>query len=498
MRPNAITQTWVRGLLLLLFVITAAGCQQVLQPAPARAPSTVQLTPCQLASSDASVHLAARCGKMTVYENRAAQSGRQIDLNLAVIPAISRNPAPDALFLIAGGPGDSATRSFVVLFSAFRQENEKRDIVLVDQRGAGDSHRLDCPAESDSEDAAAVRAWAADCVKRLDADLRFYTTMDAIGDLDQVRAALGYPQVNLYGVSYGTRVVQAYMARYPDRVRTATLDGVVSPDRPIGLTVSTDAQRALDLIFARCAADPACHDAFPDPAGDLAALLARVDQAPATVTVDDPVTGKPTPVTLTRSKLASTIQLYSYAPETAALIPLLLRAARASNDFTRFASQWLYLSSQLGDISTPMHDSVLCAEDVPYYGEISAATVDAEKRGYLGPSFTELAQLCQAWLVTPVPAEFKRSVTSTVPTLLLSGEADPITPPANAEQVAAHLSSSLQLVAPGEGHSIIIRGCVYKLVARFIEQGTVQGLATDCVQEIKPMPFFLSFTGTAP
>ncbi len=488
------------SLALLLMLALLAGCSDTGTYGNGRGRSSIPLEPRQLAAPVGPARLAAQCGQLTVYENRAAGSGRQIDLHVAILPAISRTPAADPFVFITGGPGEAASQDYVLLSRAFERIHEKRDIVLVDQRGTGQSHPLNC-ASSETDrptDDAAIEAEVTRCIRQLDADPRFYTTLDAVDDLDQVRAALGYPRFNLYGISYGTRVAQMYLARYPDYVRTVILDGVVSPARPLGLTMASDAQRALDLIFARCAADPACHSAFPDPAGDLAALVERVDQAPVSVTVPHPTTGEPTQVEVNRSTLAAAIRLFSYSPETSALLPLLIHTARATGDLSQLAAQAQIVTRQLeGSLSIGLHHSVVCSEDVPFYGK-AALLAESEKRTYMGEQYKELERLCKYWPSRPVPAESLAPVKSTVPVLLLSGEADPVTPPLNAEQVAVNLPSSLSLVAPGQGHGIVTLGCTYRVAADFVEKGELKNLDIACIKDVRPMPFFLSLTGTLP
>ncbi len=494
----------IRILLVCLAVapllVLLAGCGAIGNSSSRRGRSTIRLEPCQLAATVGPARLAAQCGKLTVFENRAAQSGRQIDLNIAVLPAVSRTPPADPFVFITGGPGEAATQDYVLLSRAFERVREKRDIVLVDQRGTGQSHPLVCPSsEADSaSDDASIQAQVNRCVEQMDADPRYYTTLDAVADLEQVRAALGYPQLNLYGVSYGTRVAQAYLAQYPDRVRTVILDGVVSPARPLGLTMASDAQRALDLIFARCAADSACHGAFPDPAGDLAALIERVDKAPVSVTIPHPTTGEPTQVKLDRTALATAVRLFSYAPETAALLPLLIHSARTTGDLSHLAAQAQIVTRQVeGSLNIGLHNSVICAEDVPLYAK-AAPLAESEKRTYMGERYKELERLCQYWPSRPISAESLAPVRSAVPVLLLSGEADPVTPPLNAEQVAASLPASVSLVAPGQGHGIVTLGCTFRVAADFVERGTGKDLDVACVNDIRPMPFFLTLTGTTP
>lgn len=490
--------SFLRLLLLTgLVALVMTGC--VGTPAPSTEPSepTITLEACQLSAPGLPTRLPAKCGTLTVYEDRAAQSGRQIDLRIAVLPALSRNPAPDPLFYVTGGPGGAATQDYLSAHPAFQRINEKRDIVLVDQRGTGQSHPLDCPTLDTPGDADLKRE-VDRCLDQLDANLDLYTTSIAMDDLDQVRAALGYDKINLYGISYGTRAALTYLRQHGDHVRTVILDGVLPQDEPLGISVASDAQRALDLIFERCAADSACDEAFPDLYQKFETLLTSLEREPITVTLTHPTTGDSTEINFTREEFALTIRLFSYSQETVALLPLLIHTAQASGDFGRLAAEYLLISRQLEDnLSEGMNYSVVCAEDVPFlYKEGQfVGDVEAEQRSYLGETYRELAKICALWPVAPVSADFKAPVASDVPVLLLSGEADPVTPPSNGDQAARTLPYSLHLVAPGQGHGVIFRGCISRIAAEFIESGTVQELDTSCANEIQPMPFFVNFAG---
>jgi pimeloyl-ACP methyl ester carboxylesterase len=295
------------GLLLILYACSNGQSAQ-------EEGQTIQVEDCQLAAPGTSTRLAAKCGTLKVYEDRSTNTGRQITLNLAIIPAVSRNAEPDPLFFLSGGPGQSATETYLQLSRAFDRLHQKRDIVLVDQRGTGKSNPLECPnlEEADVENLppdADPAPFLADCLQELDANPALYTTSIAMDDLDQVRAGLGYDQINLYGVSYGTRAALTYMRQYPERVRSVVLDGVVPQDEILGLEVAQDAQRALDLIFDRCAGDENCRQAYPDLRSDFSGLFKSLKQAPVKVTLDHPVTGERTELSFTAEKLASAIRL---------------------------------------------------------------------------------------------------------------------------------------------------------------------------------------------
>jgi pimeloyl-ACP methyl ester carboxylesterase len=335
------------------------------------------------------------------------------------------------------------------------------------------------------------------CLAGLPGDPRYYTTTLSVHDFDAVREALGYETINLYGVSYGTRTALTYLKLYPDRVRSVILDGVLPQDAVLGLDVARDAQRALDLIFSRCAADTDCQAAFPNVRSEFETLMQQLEASSAEVTLPHPTTGEQVTVTLDSATVAMTVRLLSYAAETVALIPLLIHAASEGN-YVPITAQSLVTSNDLTQsISTGLNASVLCAEDAPFITPEAAA--EANMDTYLGDLQTEqLEVMCGIWPHGAIGGDFKSPVASDVPVLLLSGEADPVTPPANGDKAAQTLSNSLHLVAPGQGHNVIFRGCIPNLAADFIESGSVQGLDTVCVNDIKPMPFFVDFTGTKP
>ncbi len=486
------------GWLAVLLATLLAACSRT--PAPAAQgwqSSGLPFSNCQVGGPGIAIHIPARCTSLKVYEDRQAQSGKQISLNIAVIPAVSRSPDPDPVFFLAGGPGEAATQSYVVLAGAFQRLNLKRDIVLVDQRGTGQSNKLDCP-DAPNEDEQALAASLASqvqaCLAKLPGDPRFYTTPIAMDDLDQVRQALGYTQINLYGASYGTRAALVYARQYPQHVRTLVLDGVVPLDWSIGPDVSADAQHALDLDFARCAADPKCGAAFPGLAEEFTGLLKRLETSPAQVSAPDLTSGKPVTTTFGAAELASTVHLMSYTPETIAMLPLLVHQAYAWQDYRPLASQASNSQNNLSQsISGGMRLAVLCTEDAPFWSSAPAST------GYLGDGFiTSLKEICSVWPKGSLPPDFKKPVVSTAPALLISGEVDPITPPRNATQAAQTLPEGRQVEVPGHGHVNVSSGCMPVVLFNFIEKGSTTGLDTSCLKDSHPLPFFLNLNGPTP
>lgn len=473
------------GIFLLLLV--ACGGQET-------AVSTLPLESCRLAGS-----IEARCGTLTVFEDQQVASGRTIPLNIAVIPASGGSPRPDPLFLLAGGPGQSAVEAFPLVVSTWNGITADRDIVLVDQRGTGKSNPLACENFQEVETNNTLTteelvALAGVCRAELEADLTLYTTEIAMADLDAVRAALGYEQINLFGVSYGTRAALTYLRLYPERVRTVVLDAVVSNELVLYQDMPADGQRALQLLFARCAADADCQEQFPDLASEFQTLLDRLAE-PVAVTVAHPVNGELIELELTQEMLTQAIFNLLYSPEFVSLLPLLIHTVYESGDFAPLVSQALLLSEGVG-LYQGMFYSVACAEDAPLIS-LSEAAQDQENTVF--PLMAELfVGVCEEWPRGVVSADFRQPVTSETPVLLLSGEADPVTPPVYAEQVAQGLPNSLHLVIPGYGHGVSSVGCMPRVVADFIERGTTADLDISCLSQIQPLPFFVTLAGPKP
>ncbi|MGA9854550.1 MAG: alpha/beta fold hydrolase [Gammaproteobacteria bacterium] len=469
---------------------------------PVGALAALQFIPCQIGAPDSPQHMQAKCTSLTVPEDRAHPSGKTIKLHIAVLRARTGTPDPDPLFFIAGGPGQAATQAYSEEAPAFERIRQKRDIVLVDQRGTGQSNPLNCPSTPDNNNnpsPAEIARQVQVCLNQLPGDPRFYTTSVAVKDLDAVRQALGYTQINLYGISYGTRVALEYLREFPQQVRSVVLDGVVPADWDVGMDVSWDAQQALDRIFARCVHAPACHKAFPELPATFRGLQRSLELHPQKLTLRDPLTGAPLTQTLGWNAVTGAVRFMSYAGETAALLPLLIHQAGVAHDYVPLMANALFFTSQInGGIALGMNAAVLCTEDVPFYKN----TAVAEKKmadTYVGTTpVTQLMETCKHWPRGIMPANFKQAVVSNKPVLLLSGEDDPITPPENAAHAAQTLSNSLSIVVPGQGHGNAFRGCLPKLMSEFVQQASTKGLDTACVKNIQPFPFFIRFTGPMP
>jgi pimeloyl-ACP methyl ester carboxylesterase len=508
---------WAAALLLALAAGGAAASAPPATPAPktAAAPAAVRaapapaallaLKPCELEHPLHLAAFAAECGTLSVPEDPQRPAGRRIGLAVARVSAISRRKEPDPLFVLAGGPGQGAREFYTTVASAFARILRERDIVLVDQRGTGGSNRLDCAEgedfaarASEADIAAATRTCLATLAAR--ADVAFYTTSLAVTDLERVRAALGYARINLYGSSYGTRVAQQYLRHYPQRTRSVILDGVVPVQVALGLTTGVDAEHALDDILARCNGQAPCRARFGDPAKDYRAVRKALSEGVALVSVPDPSTGIARQVDFSSDSLAAVLRLGSYSADYAALLPLMLHAG-ADNDFEPLAKQYLLVRrSVLDTLAGGMHNSVVCAEDVPFYaqGAVDQARL-ALATTYLGTSQLDALQtICRIWPHGPVDADLHAPLASAVPALLLSGSEDPVTSPAYAAEALHSYPRGVSVVLKGLGHGQLTAPCMDSVMAQFIAQAGAVAPDVRCTKSVQPLPFFTSLNGPPP
>lgn len=461
--------------------------------------AAVDFEPCVLTALGGRTEAAARCGTLEVPLDPSRPDRERIELFVARIAALTGTPEPDPFTVIAGGPGQSSTAFYAQAGSAFAKIRRTRNIVLVDQRGTGSSTPLRCENIEREEtflDSKAFGRLGAECVDGLSHDPAFFTTSVAVRDLELMRETLGYPSLNIYGISYGTRVVQHYLKRYPERVRTAILDGVVPPGLALGPDIAIDAQRALDSLLARCATMPECGEAYPDLSDHLGDLLARLKASPPPITFPHPRTGAPTTLILTDEMVAGIVRLLTYSPRTAALIPILVRAA-ADGDYDPLATQVLMVSERLHEaMSLGMHFSIMCTEDVPFWGRVDRAALEET---YLGPvQIDALETICRSWPRGYIDDDFARPLKSDVPVVLLSGENDPVTPPSYARMSAEHLTNFRHVTLPHQAHGQLATGCVPRLLAAFVDSADPATLDDPCLAAVGGFPIFTTRMGPPP
>jgi pimeloyl-ACP methyl ester carboxylesterase len=482
--------------------MAASLCACWARPAAAEDSAPLPTTECRLEHPLHLSSVAARCASLRVPLDREHPKAGSIDLKVAVVPALNRRSTAAPLFLLAGGPGQSAMQVYVALSGAFARINRNHAVVLLDQRGTGASNRQSCAYPEDWQEPAdalpALRKATGDCLAKLGPQVRFYTTSVAVRDLDEVRAALGFEQIDLYGGSYGTRVAELYMRRYPAHVHAVILDGVTYPQQAIGAETPEDAERALNLIVARCLQTADCAATYPELQDELSALLKQFGAQKIPVTIDDPNSGLPLELEFNRRILDTALRLLSYSSMQASLLPALIHGA-AHGKLRPLASQSVMSVRQLTDqIANGMSYSVVCSEDEPFF---AAANIDraAMAKTYQGTDMVDgLHEICKLWPRGPVDADLHASLHSDIPTLLLSGEADPVTPPVDAERAAEGLSRHRHLILKGEGHGQLPTGCMPIIAADFLDNAEPDKLDTSCLDQHTPEPFFLSMTGPAP
>ena len=463
---------------------------------------TLALEDCRIRAGEGFPGIKARCGTLQRPENPADPDSPMLQLFVAVVPALNLEPESDPLVPIAGGPGQSTVEFYAGTAIAFEAVRRNRDIVLLDQRGTGRSAPMTCEADEEIIEGRFDReqtiAETNACLNTLPHDPRYFTTSVAVQDLEALRIALGYPRLNLYGISYGTRVAQHYLRRYPDTTRTVVLDGVVPPQIALGPDIATKAQDTLDVVFDRCAESAECGARFPAIRENFEALRARLAEDPVDVRMANPVSGRPEEIRFGDAEMAGAIRLLSYHPTSVALLPLLIDEA-VNENYAPFAAQFMMIAENMSDaLNIGMHNAVVCTEDAPYFaGEgVSREALDAT---YIGPvNLDALEAICSVWPKGIMDDEFKVPVSSDVPVMLLSGDADPITPPAYGDMAAVDLDNAIHLTGRNQGHGQAPRGCVSDIIGDFIDTASIEDLDTGCMERLHAMPFFLDFSGPSP
>jgi pimeloyl-ACP methyl ester carboxylesterase len=467
-------------------------------PAFAAAPSAADARPavrnCHLPGAEEAL----RCLTVPVpldYANasiRAPGTG-SLKLHVTVAPAFRESARPDPLFVLAGGPGQAGSDVLPLLSAAFKRVRATRDIVFIDQRGTGLSGKLDCdspPNEevlSDAEIEAALRS----CIGKKAVPFAAYTTAAAARDIDQVRRALGYGKINLWGGSYGTRLGQAYARAFPDSVRSLVLDGVAAPDQVIPAG-GRDGQAALDKLFAQCQLDAGCRKAYPNLRAEFDALAARAE-AGVKLTIADPRTAQPVSFTMTGPRFLGTVHNILYAPADARRLPFLIHSA--------YQGRWepfIARHNIAGDFATEgssamlLHLAVVCAEDVP---RMTPALMKEDASTLTRPLAARIPGLCKTLNVPAVPYAAPSAIQA--PALLLSGALDPVTPPRRAEAAARHMAHAQQLVVANAGHGVSQLGCAPRLLRDFLDRPAAP-LDAKCLAEIPAPTFQLGSAGPQP
>lgn len=442
------------------------------------------LADCHINATQGDV-MAAKCGSLAVPENRAEPNGRAIDLFVAVMPAKNRSAMSEPVFFIAGGPGGSSVSSWAEAPNVFWGLNEHHDIVLVDQRGTGNSHPLALPPQDPGESAS---EYAQRALASLGGDPRYYTTAPAMDDLDAVRAALGYGKIDLYGGSYGATAVQYYLRQHGDHVRAAVLDGGTLIDVPIFELMARNSQAALDNVLNRCLADGACAAAYPDLRTEFGTVMSRLGRKPVTTSVTD---SSGQPIVVSADVFATTVHELLVGSDSGN-IPWLIHQAWAGN-LTVVAAE---LTKYLGSGQTlVMSLEIMCSEawaknDPAEVARLGQGSYMLAGRLSAAASFSGACRLAPPGYVLPNDGA---PVKTNAPVLLLNGSDDPQDPPANVAAAAQLMPNSLLVVAPGQGHTVGHIGCLPQVVVRFFDTSAASAATVNtCLATMHPPAFRLS------
>lgn len=492
---------YVNGMVLFLLVALAglAGCDRAHQVNQEKKVAWLSLCPDFSKTGKAPVEQNSQCGSLDVLENPQDPKSIKISLNVLLLPAVNPVPEKDPLFIIAGGPGQSAVVVAESVHSIFNDVRKNRDLVFVDQRGTGKSNPLECEFETEAskqlpelEQEAFAKQALAQCIAKVKDHAAYYTTNYAVADLDAVRAALGYEKINMWGGSYGSRVVLEYMRRYPAHTRASVLDGVAPVAIAMPWSMEVDGLAALQAINRQCTQTPACVVSYGDIVQKAQKISAQLLAKPQTIKISHPRTQEKITVSLSAQDFSGVVRLALYSRDLSSLLPRVISNAEAG-DYDLFASL-IYLAkskSDMAGINYGMHYSVVCNEDYPLYKDKNAVDSNVFLNSLLVQKY---AEICAQWPQALLPADYWESVKSNLPVLLLSGAMDPVTPPRWAEFVKKELSNATHVVAPGGHHIITQEGCIAQLVTAFVAKGNAKELDAKCAQNIQPLAIHLPIT----
>ena len=499
----------VRGLLLLASLLVLGGCtgRRPPEPEPPPAPDWAALAhrrlpmlePCERPPVEETL----LCGSLEVPEDRDRPEGRSIRLEIVVVPAQSEAPPHDPVFIFEGGPGGAATRR--AGGGVYAGPVRARDIVLVDQRGTGGSNPLDCewrqefsPGERrEIFPVELVRSCAAELSARLDPSL--YTTDHFADDVERVRRHLGYGPINVRGGSYGTWSAMVFAQRYPQSVRTLFGIGFNSPlvSNLSKRGVWTD--RTLAGLAALCATQPECAALGPLD-GMAREVLAELADGPRRVSLPDPARPDETLVIdVGREWLTENLRLILYYAFTSRALPWALHRARAADDWRPLVAMAVLIERMFrGSLAYGLVLTVQCSEMMAF--DVEAALARGAPTLVGNYRLEQQLQGCANWPHQRLPTltvETPRVLS--IPTLMLSGALDPVTPPEYAEDARTLFPDSLHLVlSEGQHGPFDLEGawpCVHRIWADFLDRGSVEGLDVECAATLTRPPFLVDEEG---
>ncbi len=445
--------------------------------------SESQLTPCHVPA----VEGRAQCVDLQLPEDWSQPEGESITVHVAILPPSGGQATRAPLYLLAGGPGQAATQMGRFISRALERARRGREVVLVDQRGTGRSTPFECEISNDPH--IGGDEVARKCLSNTSQRPQHFHSAAFIRDLEAVRKYLGHGQINLLGGSYGTRAGLLYLRAYPQHVRTLTLDAVAAPATAFMQRSLLSASEALNNVLQACAAQPHCATAFPQLATQLNDIRQSLRQQPVVVQADFTLS-------ITEDVFLNALRNALYSAEHTAMLPYIISQFAAQN-----YAPWLAVGqaweSTYAQMSVGTMLSVLCAEEVP---RTSAEQARELSRGKLfaNVDLSFWFDACKVWPSARFPDGYGEPVVSDVPTLLLSGALDPVTPPHFADVAAATLSRSRHIVAPYNGHITSAYACIPKLLAQFLDSADPQALDPGCIEQLSRTPFVVDAAGPTP
>ncbi len=451
-----------------------------------------QEAPCPFGTQAGSPLGAARCGSLTVPADYEDPSAGTFELAVAVFPASGERTSDVPVVYLDGGPGGKALEGLEVSGGAFLEPlNESRDVVIFDQRGVGFSQpAYDCPEtrELTRELISQALPIAEENERYLDAlqtcrgrlvvegiDLSLVNSAANAADIDRLRIALGHEQWDIYGVSYGTRLAQNVMRDFPDGVRRVVLDSAYPLEVDLFASIPASSDRAFRLLLDSCAADIACSKHYPDLENTLTQAFDRLSASPAPGDASFSLDGDVVDTLITGERLASLMFEAFYQTDVIPWLPEIITEAAQGN----VEPANLMLSNSLINdafISIGMHYSTRCQDEAPFTTEealsasVEAHPLFARLQDHERTFAADVLDSCAVWDVPPSPPVENEPVRSDIPTLVLAGEFDPITPPSLGAAVAANLSNATFIEFPAVGHGVLNEGeCGASIVASFLD-----------------------------
>lgn len=437
-----------------------------------------------------------KCGKLVVPENYSKTDGDKISVNFAVLPAIDNSEYKTPLMFLAGGPGQAAVELATGLNRVFSEARKTRDIILVDQRGTGESSALACDFEA-VESVYSIRADALDpkevkdCVAQFKGDVTQYNSENAIRDFDAIRNALGHQKINIYGGSYGTRAGLVYMRMFPESLDSVVLDSVGPIEVPIGMFGQSGA-RSFNLLLDNCKKSDSCNTAFPNLAEEFQAVKARLAKEPVTLDIMHPRLGTPTTFLIDDIKFTGNLRFQLYGMEGRSMVPLVIHQAFLGN----YKPLQGLIARNEGDqlVYTGLLFNIVCNEDIPRVSEESRIA-DADNNFDGGSSHISWEMVCPFFPKYRPSEEFYQSVTADIPTLILSGNLDPVTPPSNGDYSAKTLPNSHHIVVENASHTVAMSTCASDIINEFLTTKTPSKLDESCLEDVPQETFMTSVNG---